>query len=437
MPGKLLPEAGTIAQEFRYHEALNGILRSIPPIALEKGDILLHQGQVSEAAYFLDHGSVEVYTETPYGAVPLATLQAPSLIGEIGVLARLPRTASVKAVSDATVYRIGRSTLLKLGRKAPSLLHSVIGQLGQQLEAVNKTIGLCTNALAALERRAFDSQILDDLTNPPPQLAAFAATFRRFASQILDKRRQHDEMASAAIIQQSLLPKDPASMAIDCGVDLHAEMRSARHVGGDFYDVFRLDPDHLAIAIGDVCGKGMPASLFMAVVVTVLRTVAREDVDVAATVARVNAALCRDNESSMFATVFYAVLNVRTGVLAYCNCGHVAPVHLPVGGEPGGLAVTGLPLGLFADRTPAVCSITLGEGDVLVLFTDGVTEAMSPHQAEYGDARFIEMLSGCRDLPAVQLASRIFAAVVEFAGEAEQADDITCITIRRGPGEMG
>jgi serine phosphatase RsbU (regulator of sigma subunit) len=303
--------------------------------------------------------------------------------------------------------------------------------LGRQLDAVHRAVSLYTNALAALERREFDSRILEELANPPPQLAEFSATFHRFASRILDKRRQHDELASAAIIQQSFLPKASTLAAADGALELRAEMRPAREVGGDFYDFFMLDADHLAIAIGDICGKGIAASLFMAVVVTVLRTAAHEEKDVASTISRANAVLCRDNASSMFATAFYAVLNLRTGVLEYCNCGHNAPFHLLTSGETRSLPATGLPLALFADRTPAVASITLCGSDALVLFTDGVTEAMNPSQEEFGEALFMEALADSRDMPVAEIVSRIFSTVDTFTQGTEQADDITCIAVRR------
>ena len=103
-------------------------------------------------------------------------------------------------------------------------------------------------------------------------------------------------------------------------------------MGRNFHDFFKLDADRLAIVIGDVCGKGIPASIFMAVVVTVLRTAAREESDAASTIARANAILCRDNAASFFATAFYAVLNLRNGHLEYCNRGHNAPVHIPASG---------------------------------------------------------------------------------------------------------
>jgi serine phosphatase RsbU (regulator of sigma subunit) len=419
--------------DYLHAEALEVILKSLPQVHLNAGEILVQQGEASDAAFLLSQGTVSVYAETLFGSVPLATVHAPQLIGEIGVLADLPRTATIKAVASATVYRISRSELLEIGRKNPDFLLFIIGQLGRQLDAVNRAVSLYTNALAALEKREFDSRILEQLENPPPQLAEFSAAFHRFSSQILDKRRQHDELASAAIIQQSFLPKTSNLAAIEGVLELHAEMRPAREVGGDFYDFFMLDADHLAIAIGDICGKGIAASLFMAVVVTVLRTAAHEEKHVASTIARANAVLCRDNASSMFATAFYAVLNLRTGVLEYCNCGHNAPFLLLPSGETRGFPATGLPLALFADRTPAMASVTLNHSDTLVLFTDGVTEAMNSSQEEFGETAFIETLAGSRNMPVAEIISGIFSTVDSFSQGAEQTDDITCIAIRRRP----
>jgi sigma-B regulation protein RsbU (phosphoserine phosphatase) len=426
-------EFGASKPDYLQAEALEMILKSLPQVHLIPGEILVRQGEASDAAFFLNQGTMSVCAETLFGSVPLATIHAPQLIGEIGVLAGLPRTATLKAATPAAAYRIGRSELLEIGRKNPDLLLFIIGQLGRQLDAVNRAVSLYTNALAALEKREFDSRILEQLENPPPQLAEFSAAFHRFSSQIIDKRRQQDELASAAIIQQSFLPKTSKLAAIENVIELHAEMRPAREVGGDFYDFFMLDTDHLAIAIGDICGKGIAASLFMAVVVTVLRTAAHEEKNVASTIARANAILCRDNTSSMFATAFYAVLNLRTGVLEYCNCGHNAPFLLLSSGETRSFPATGLPLALFTDRFPAMARVTLNHSDTLVLFTDGVTEAMNPSHEELGETAFIDTLVNSRDRPVAEIISRIFSRVDSFAQGAEQTDDITCVAFRRRP----
>lgn len=422
---------GSSEQSFVSSEALAKVLASLHPIDLQSGDVLIHQGDASDAAYFLNGGSLLVYVETSYGPVSLATLQGPSLVGEIGALTGLARTTSVKALTPAQVFRIARAQLFELSQKSPELLMSVVRQLGQQIDSVNRAVALYTNALAALGTREFNSKILDELANPSPQLAEFSTAFRRFADEILSKRRQEAEMASAALIQQSFLPKQSAMNVADSDVEIEAKIRPTREVGGDFYDFYMLDADRLAIMIGDVCGKGIPASLFMAVVVTVLRTAAREEPDAASTIARANTVLCRDNAASLFATAFYAVLDLRSGALQYCNCGHNAPVLIPASGEPRRLLSTGLPLALFADRPATASSIQLNPGDNLVLFTDGVTEAINPLKEEFGDSLLLETLLRDQNLTTTALVSQLFTAVDDFALGEEQADDIACVVVRR------
>ena len=296
---------------------------------------------------------------------------------------------------------------------------------------MNKAVALYTNALEALERREFDEAILNDLAAPSPRLAEFAGAFRRFADQIHGKRRRQDEMAAAAMIQKSFLPRESAVNMTGGDFEIRARMRPAREVGGDFYDYFMLDADRLAVVIGDVCGKGTPASLFMAVVVTVLRAAAREEADAASAIARANSLLCRDNAASMFATAFYGVLDLRSGALEYCNCGHNAPVHILASGELRRLVATGLPLALYDDLPAAASKIQLDPGDSLVLFTDGVTEAVNLSQQEFGEPLLLETLLGSRQCNMSELVSRLFAVVDAFAQEEEQADDITCVAIKR------
>ena len=413
-----------------FEDALAATLSSLPKFHLQVDEVLLTQDDVSDFAYFLREGTVSVYAETLFGQVPLASLTGPLLIGEIGVLANLPRTASIKAATPITVYRLDRTSLFDIGLNNPRLLLQIINQLGGQLAAINKAVGLYTNALAALEKHEFDSRILEELSNPPPQLAEFSRTFKRFASEIIDKRRKHDELASAALIQQSFLPKATVLKQIARRLDFDAKMRPAREVGGDFYDCFMLGDDQLAITIGDVCGKGIGASLFMSVVVTILRTAALDEKDVASTIAKANMILCRDNAASMFATVFYGVLDLRSGVLSYCNCGHNAPYVVAADGTVRALPATGLPLALFADRSAKVASLLLHPSDILFLFTDGVTEAMNEQSQEFGEEDLVQELINLNKGSVSEIIAGVFAAVDRFADEAEQADDITCIALR-------
>jgi serine phosphatase RsbU (regulator of sigma subunit) len=414
-------------------EALAAMIEGLAPTRLEPGAPLMRQGEKSEEAFVITEGTVRIVADTAYGAVPLATINGPKLIGEIGALSTLPRTASVIAVTALTVYLIPRSRLIEFGRENPQFLTSVITELGKQLDGMNRTLSLYSNALAALESREFDTRILDDLANPSPQMAEFSAAFRKFAQEIVGKRRRQDELASAAIIQQSYLPQHAALAGAEDALELHAKMRPARNVGGDFYDFFFLDDGRLAIAVGDVCGKGIPASLFMAVVMTVLRVSAREVSNPQAMLARANAVLSKDNTTTMFATLFYGVLNLDDGTLEYCNCGHNAPIILGGDGSISTLSETGLPLALFPDRSAEARTVKLSASDLLVMFTDGVTEAMSPVKEEFSDQRLQETIRAARDLDTEQVVARIFGEVDDFAQDAEQADDITCVAVRCSP----
>jgi serine phosphatase RsbU (regulator of sigma subunit) len=396
-------------------------------------DVLVRQGEVSDAAYLVVAGEVQVTVDSAFGQVHLARLPARSLIGDLGVFANLPRTATVRAAGTVSALRIRRDTLLEAGRENPNLLLSVIGQLGQRLGAVNQAVGFYTNALAALERHDFDPAILDTLLNPLPELIDFAQTFRRMAEQIILRRRQHDEMASATIIQRAMLPAPKTPEEFGGHVEIHAEMRPAREVGGDFYDYLMLDEKRLGFSIGDVCGKGVPASLFMAITQTVMRLVARQETDLATAITRANNLLCADNVSSMFATLFYGVLDLESGHLTFCNCGHNPPFILRKDGGLEPMKNTGSPLAIFEDAPYSTGETTLGPGDRLFLYTDGVTEANDPDSALFGDERLAEAMESLRHLPGRELIDAVIGAVDGFARTAPQFDDITCLTLHFRP----
>ena len=414
-------------------EVTSALVAGLAPVPIPAGSVLMRQGERSDEAYFVSKGDVRVEAETPYGAVPLSTISAPKLLGEIGALSGLPRTASIIAVSDVEVYVIPRSRLEDVGRNAPGFLTDVIGQLGRQLESVNRTLGIYSNALAALQSRDFDERILDELSNPSPELAEFSTAFRRFAQEIVGKRRGQDEVASAAIIQNSYLPSKSVLSGVADALELHVRMRPARNVSGDLYDFFPLDENRIVVAIGDVCGKGIPASLFMAVVMTVLRIAAREEKNAEDTISRTNAILSRDNATSMFATLFFGILDLRDGTLDYCNCGHNPPLVLSGDGSIKTLAGTGLPLAIDPNCAAAARRVTLGPEELLVLFTDGVTEAMNAANQEFSDQRLLATLGATGPGDTANVVQRIFDAVDLFVEDAEQSDDITCVALRCRP----
>ena len=275
-----------------------------------------------------------------------------------------------------------------------------------------------------------------------PELAAFIALGITIAARLviadremavqLAKRRLHEaELASAASIQRTMLPSLQPDGLSQGQFDIFPRMIPAREVGGDLYDIVKLDDKRIMFSIGDVCGKGVPASLFMAVTQTVMRLVVRFGQDFKAEIEAANELLVANNTETMFTTLFCGVIDVEAGTVTYCNCGHNPPLVLRRGGDKfESLRACGPPLAV-AEVPYMPQSIELGPGDLLVLYTDGVTEAEDAQLAQFGDERLRQAILERRDAPARSLVEHIVKRVAEFVKGAPQSDDITCVAIVR------
>jgi sigma-B regulation protein RsbU (phosphoserine phosphatase) len=250
------------------------------------------------------------------------------------------------------------------------------------------------------------------------------------------RERMHSELRIAHEIQMGLVPKTFPPFPKRRDLDLYAVLEPAREVGGDFYDFFPLDDDRLVIAIGDVSGKGVPAALFMAVTRSFLRSQFRSNANPAEVLDHVNGELVDGNESCMFVTLFCAVLNLADGSLQYVNAGHNPPVlrypdgHLEWLAHPRGPVAGAMPDAVYAAGT-----VSLPEEAVLLLYTDGVTEAMNPANELYGEDRMVAGLHAAtvehRDCRA--LIDALLVGIRAFAAGAEPSDDITMLMLRRKP----
>jgi sigma-B regulation protein RsbU (phosphoserine phosphatase) len=209
-------------------------------------------------------------------------------------------------------------------------------------------------------------------------------------------------------------------------------MLPAKEVGGDLYDIVKLDGGRVMISVGDVCGKGVPASLFMAITQTVMRLVVRFGQDLQAEVDAANKLLVANNTEEMFTTLFCGVLDLASGAMTYCNCGHNPPFLLRSGEASfEQLRNCGPPLGVFDEISYAPRTIVLAPGDLLLLYTDGVTEAEDRQTAQFGTKRLEESMLETRDAGAEAVVQHVMKRVAEFAKGAPQSDDITCVAVRR------
>lgn len=235
------------------------------------------------------------------------------------------------------------------------------------------------------------------------------------------------ELDIAREIQQSILPRRfPARGQIE----LFATMLPARDVGGDFYDFFPLDDRRFGLVIGDVSGKGMPAALFMAVCRTLVKATALSGLGPAACLQRVNTVLLTDNPSDMFVTLFYAIIDLRSGEVTYSNGGHNPPFVIRSGAAIETLALGGTLLGVLDSPQFPEHRLRLCAGDTLLLYTDGVTEAANSADLLYGDARVAGFLAcaGCNS--AEQLVRALIADVARHSEGIAQSDDITLLAMR-------
>ncbi len=328
-------------------------------------------------------------------------------------------------VSDINMPEMDGLTLLKeISEKFPHVIPIIVSAYGDM-----------NNIRAAMNLGAFDFVTkpinFDDLN-----LTIEKTLFH--IQRLLDAQKTKSRLESilhelnvASQIQQSILPRD---FIKNSQIDMFAQMIAAKEIGGDFYDFFWTDENKskLALVIADVSGKGVPAALFM----TVTRTLIRANATIYADkpgdcLTRVNQTLQKDNTNMMFVTAFYSILDMNTGVLTYTNAGHNPPHIIRQNGTVETISKShGMALGVNEDVQYGQDQVTLQSGDLLYLFTDGVTEAENAAGDLYSNQKLIESLTSYRALAANELINTIRSDLTKFAAGHPQSDDMTMLAIR-------
>jgi phosphoserine phosphatase RsbU/P len=241
------------------------------------------------------------------------------------------------------------------------------------------------------------------------------------------------DLRIAREIQMGILPADLAGLTKGTGLEVDAVIEPAREVGGDLYEVLRVDK-RVVVALGDVSGKGIPAALFMAVAMTVLRTLARQIAEPDEILRRLNDELVEENPRGMFVTLQCLVFDLEHQRVSCAGAGHhqlalLSPNHPPRLACPS----TGRPAGLMPFNPIERETLALEPGDTFVLFSDGVSEAMNTEEAFYGEDRLIAALARCAGATPKEIVTRVLTDVRAFAAGAKQSDDITVLAARYGP----
>lgn len=249
------------------------------------------------------------------------------------------------------------------------------------------------------------------------------------------KERIESELSIARDIQMGMLPKIFPPYPDRNDVDLHAILKPAKEVGGDLYD-FYMDGNRLYFLIGDVSGKGVPASLFMAITRSLFRTLSHQVLSPAKIVTEMNNSISDNNESNMFVTLIVGILDLETGVMKLCNAGHNPPILIHPDKHVSFLEFpTQIFVGVIEDFTYTDAEITLEKGSKLFLYTDGITEAENTEKELYGDDKLLEVLSANTSSNVRTTVDVIVSSIADHVKEAEASDDLTILLIQYEPEE--
>ncbi len=321
---------------------------------------------------------------------------------------------------------IGLLVVYFFGRKSVKKSSEPLTLLAASADEVAK--GNFNTQLPAIDSHDEIHRLRDSFENMQQSLVKYTNELRSTTAQ---KASMESELKIAHDIQMSMLPKTFPPYPERHDIDIYGTLKAAKGVGGDLFDFFIRD-EKLFFCIGDVSGKGVPASLFMAVTRSLFRNISSHVADPAAIVSTLNNAMAEGNDTNMFVTVFVGVLDLTTGLLRYCNGGHDAP--LLVGRDVGELPCdANLPIGVISDFKFTSQEASIDSHTTIFLFTDGLNEAEDSHHAQFGDMRIWNianrLLSEKRHQPQ-SLIEEMTEEVQRFVGDAEQSDDLTMLAIQ-------
>jgi phosphoserine phosphatase RsbU/P len=321
-------------------------------------------------------------------------------------------------VSDTSLDEAFRS-------RASIVQQRIRTMMAAPLQTKDRIIGLIYVDSPSLLRRFSENDL--SLLTVMANVAAIRIEHARLAEVEHQERIMQRDLTQAAEIQRRILPDKPPVVK---GVDLAGYNSPCRTVGGDYYDFFAYPDGSVGLALGDVSGKGMPASLMVMGLQARLHVLAEDPVDLAVMMARLNRITCANCPSNRFITFFFSRFHPGTGELDWCNAGHNPPLIVRASGDIETLEGGGPVLGIVAFAEFTNCKARLARGDMLVVFSDGVTEATNAEEEEFGDARLCAVLTAHHSRPVAEVVAGVTEALAAFVGSSPQADDITLVVLR-------
>ena len=410
--GPLFRLAGEIGREADLGGLLLKILeKSRPWMKAEACSIFLPDAETGELVIHSARGD---------RAPELGTLRVPKGQGIVGTAMAEKKTIRVDEVAkDARFYAKADE---KTGWKTKALLAAPLVD-GEECVGV-------IEFLNPIGRAAFteqDEQMVEYFAG----LVAAALVRIRANEAALERAAVQRDLDLARELQGGLLPKIFPTKEEAPGIELFARLDPAKEVSGDLYDFFPIENGKMCFVVGDVSGKGIAAGIFMAVTRTLIRATAVAGRSPLEILTKVNAQLAKENQASLFVTMILGIVDTQTGRMVYGQGGHNPPIRVPLKGKPTYEPPGGMPLGVFDDAKFGERELVLEKGETLLVYTDGVTEAMNLAKDLFGEDRLERAVEGGAVLSAEKLTERVVEKVEEFVGEAERSDDITLLAIQR------
>ena len=410
--GPLFRLAGEIGREADLGGLLLKILeKSRPWMKAEACSIFLPDAETGELVIHSARGD---------RAPELGTLRVPKGQGIVGTAMAEKKTIRVDEVAkDARFYAKADE---KTGWKTKALLAAPLVD-GEECVGV-------IEFLNPIGRAAFteqDEQMVEYFAG----LVAAALVRIRANEAALERAAVQRDLDLARELQGGLLPKIFPTREEAPGIELFARLDPAKEVSGDLYDFFPMENGKMCFVVGDVSGKGIAAGIFMAVTRTLIRATAVAGRSPLEILTKVNAQLAKENQASLFVTMILGIVDTQTGRMVYGQGGHNPPIRVPLKGKPTYEPPGGMPLGVFDDAKFGERELVLEKGETLLVYTDGVTEAMNLAKDLFGEDRLERAVEGGAVLSAEKLTERVVEKVEEFVGEAERSDDITLLAIQR------
>ena len=397
----LLEVVQTLSAPLELEEVLTAILQSLKQVVDFDGAAIYLVNKKSQA--------LECATQVGY---PEGSEEAFGLRVGVGLVGWVAKTGESVIVTD--VREDGRYVAARPSTRS---------ELAAPLTLKGRTIGVFNLESDRLDSY-HDGQL--ELVAAFAAQAAVAIERARLTRELLERRRLEKELAIAREIQESFLPKRAPELP---GFDLAGTARAHDEVGGDYFDFIAVSEGQLGLAIADVSGKGIPAALIMAGFRMSLLAEIRNDFAIRAVMRKVNSLLYESTDSDKFVTAFYGVLDLKSRVLTFANAGHNPPMLLRRDGTSQHLHEGGVALGVLPDAQYDERPQALQPGDVLVLYTDGVSEAMSPGGDQFGEERIQDSIRRLQDRSAAEIVEGLVASVTEWC-EGRSSDDLTLLVLK-------